>query len=102
MMTHDVKDDPIPLVSSQEPSIPSKYGLRGWGVLVAKICNLGINSYIIKVSQHPLRKDDASVPFLFFSVRKPSKRGKTGLKMVKVSLFTPGGQDMKLRNKVIK
>ena len=32
-MIHDVKDDPILQVSSQEPSTSSKYGLRGQGVL---------------------------------------------------------------------
>ena len=33
MMIHDVKDDPILQVPSQEPSMSCKYGLQGWGVL---------------------------------------------------------------------
>ena len=32
-MIHDVKNDPISKVSSQEPSTSSKYGLQGLGVL---------------------------------------------------------------------
>ncbi len=32
MTIHDVKDDPILQVSSQEPATSSKYGLQGRGV----------------------------------------------------------------------
>ena len=35
----------------------------------------------------------------FFSVRKSSKRAKTGQKMVEIPLFTPGGQVKKMQVK---
>ena len=37
--------------------------------------------------------------FFSFSVKKSSKIAKMGPKMVKIPLFTPGGQNMQLRNK---
>ena len=42
-MIQHVKDDPILQVSSQEPSMSSKYGLQGWGGTVGWQADIGVN-----------------------------------------------------------
>ena len=67
-MIHDVKNDSILQVSSQEPSTSSKYGLKGWGVLDTLLFMLESRNLThksrITYDDDPLRQKLPQVPIL--------------------------------------
>ena len=65
MTIHDVKNDPILIVSGQEPSMPIKYVLQGQGVFDTLLIMLESWNLAHKWKiTHKMNHDDKDDPFL--------------------------------------
>ena len=71
MTIQDVKDDPILQLSSHEPSMSSKYGLRGLGVLETHLFLLE-SWHINQESNIMMIHDVKNDPILQISSQEPS------------------------------